>query len=325
MITADELTEALRDEDEQRARSQQVELGASELGMCRRRAAYRLARTEPTDRPFKGAALVGTAIHAEVLPALGRRLELLVELPVVLGGVPGHVDLAGLRGRTLLVLDLKTKDGRAFEGACAQRIPREWDYQTAVYAEAVRELYPAEDYDEVLVGVVLMSRDTGELHVRTWAHDPATAAAALDWKREVEQLLEAGGGPDWATADRYGPSDEVCQGCPWLTRCWVQAAWPEDPPPSAAVAAAVDEYEDARRRVARAKDDQDRARALLDAAGPYRDEQGRKVSWSGGKVSSVDDGEAALELLDAAGIPRPQRDKTSARRITVTAAKLPGK
>jgi hypothetical protein len=46
---APSLAAAVRDLDRRRARTRQRTIGASELGECRRRAAYRIARRRPTN------------------------------------------------------------------------------------------------------------------------------------------------------------------------------------------------------------------------------------------------------------------------------------
>src|ERR671927_984190 len=75
---------AVRDLDSRRARSRQRMIGASELGECRRRAAYRIARRRPTNTRTGLQAFLGTELHRGVLRALRRQYGGLTE-----GGVKG--------------------------------------------------------------------------------------------------------------------------------------------------------------------------------------------------------------------------------------------
>ena len=61
------LLQVLRDKDAGRARSNQTQVGPSELGGCRRKVWYRLNWRDATnDNELKLAAIMGTAIHAEI-------------------------------------------------------------------------------------------------------------------------------------------------------------------------------------------------------------------------------------------------------------------
>src|SRR3712207_40640 len=77
---APSLAAAVRDLDSRRARSRQRMIGASELGECRRRAAYRIARRRPTNTRSGLQAFMGTELHRGVLRALRRQYGGLTEV-----------------------------------------------------------------------------------------------------------------------------------------------------------------------------------------------------------------------------------------------------
>ena len=61
------LLTALRAGDAKRSRSTQVQIGPSEVGGCRRKVWYRLNdQPETNNNELKLAAIMGTAIHAEI-------------------------------------------------------------------------------------------------------------------------------------------------------------------------------------------------------------------------------------------------------------------
>jgi hypothetical protein len=61
-------------------RSRQTALGASELGTCRRRTAYRLAGTPETNPSGGMTAALGTWIHKGALDVLRREYGALIEV-----------------------------------------------------------------------------------------------------------------------------------------------------------------------------------------------------------------------------------------------------
>ena len=87
------LIKALHEKENQRGRSNQVQIGPSELGGCRRKVWYRL-NGQPTTNggELKLAAIMGTAIHAAIENALGTNKEVVLEQTVEYGGMKAHVD-----------------------------------------------------------------------------------------------------------------------------------------------------------------------------------------------------------------------------------------
>lgn len=92
MAWLDKAVRALRDFDESRARSQQADLGWSEVGGCRAYMGFRLdgAFEEETD---KWAALRGTALDEQYGPVLAGAFGARYQVPVTYRKIPGHADL----------------------------------------------------------------------------------------------------------------------------------------------------------------------------------------------------------------------------------------
>src|SRR5919205_255620 len=110
---APSLAAAVRDLDRRRARSRQRMIGASELGECRRRAAYRVARRRPTNTRTGLQAFMGTELHRGVLRALRRQYGGLTEVGLKGEQVRGRCDW----WHTPVVEDLKTTSRFGFERA----------------------------------------------------------------------------------------------------------------------------------------------------------------------------------------------------------------
>jgi hypothetical protein len=87
-------------------RSRQTALGASELGTCRRRTAYRLARTPETNTSGGMAAALGTWIHKGALDVLRREYGAWIEVRLTSPLIRGHADAVYPEG---VVEDLKTR------------------------------------------------------------------------------------------------------------------------------------------------------------------------------------------------------------------------
>jgi hypothetical protein len=92
------LIEVLRAKDAGRARSKQTQVGPSELGGCRRKVWYRINGREATnDNELKLAAIMGTAIHAEIEKSISvldpKGEKYLVETEVEYNGMKAHIDL----------------------------------------------------------------------------------------------------------------------------------------------------------------------------------------------------------------------------------------
>ena len=88
------LMKALTSYDNNRARSQQVEIGVSQIGGCRTQVWLQLQDAERTNDTLKLPALMGTAIHKMIEEALSADWnEFQMEREVEYDGLMGHIDL----------------------------------------------------------------------------------------------------------------------------------------------------------------------------------------------------------------------------------------
>lgn len=329
------LPRALQLAEAQHVRSAQLAPGISALGRCRRQAAYGLAGVLPDlgyEPAVKPAAWLGTWAHAGLLPLLRQllapaRTEMKVawspreasptepEVPTL----PGHVDL--YRRRSALVLDVKTVSPYQLDEARRQGVRWRDEQQVTGYGQALRQQgKPVQWLGVLYVGTAtsMLEQDT-EGHLWLGQPDPAVEQANVDWWTDVtEGAAEPEPEPPAALRDEDGPGlSIVCDGCRWLRACWGPDAVPGRTGPQAVhtdpeVAEAAAEYDAAKVAAKIAKQQQDAAKARLEATAPEstrytdpdRPELGAwTVAWGKGR-EQLDQGEAR-RLLEQAGIPVP--------------------
>ena len=177
------LLHVLHSKDAIRDRSQQTEVGPSEIGGCRRKVWYRLnAQPETNENQSKLAAIMGTAIHAAIEEAIGaidpEGKEYLVETEVAFGDMKAHVDL--FVPSTGAVIDWKTSKikNMSYFPSNQQR----WQVQVYGY------LLSKNGYEVKTVNLVAIARDGNEkdVKVHTEPYDETMALAALSWLANVK-------------------------------------------------------------------------------------------------------------------------------------------
>lgn len=326
--TADELRHLLGDAVDaafrayttlvQNARDDLYALTMSGLGGCTRQAAYRLARTPPSeDLVFTEMreANIGTMIHAGLLPPLAQHLGGTEEIPV-------EMSMHGLRikGRSDLyieplatVSDLKTVGTYKF-AALSDTINRAHRLQVAGYGLGV-----AQSGREVrFVSWIYLDRASGVHRVVVEEFGDDLIQAVDERCAELEAYADE---PEAAPRDERGPGlSVICDSCPWLRACWGEDAAPgvvgaqrilvHD---HAGVARALELYDDARAREKTAQDDKEFARAMFSSyqPGAYGDWE---FAFSSADGTTVDK-DAAVRMLADAGIEVPR--KPTIRRLIV--------
>lgn len=201
-------TELLLEWDRRKPRSQQKELGMSELGGCRRRAGYRLAGTPPSNPSGSVQAAMGSAIHqaiAEILrelniPGVGFENE------VRFAGIIGHYD----RTEDDEVVDVKTTSARWLEHIklhCPE-LPHLW--QVSLYAAALN--LAGQKIRRVRIDY--LARDTGEEFTWRGPFNPQNVRDALEWLQLVYDTPL-----DMLPRD-YDPDGPFCESCPFFVTCW---------------------------------------------------------------------------------------------------------
>jgi CRISPR/Cas system-associated exonuclease Cas4 (RecB family) len=181
------LLHVLHSKDASRDRSQQTEVGPSEIGGCKRKVWYRLnAQPHTNENQSKLAAIMGTAIHAAIEEAIGaldpEGKEYLVETEVAYGDMKAHVDL--FVPSTGAVIDWKTSKIKNLSYFPSNQ--QRWQVQVYGY------LLSKNGYEVKTVNLVAIARDGAEkdIKVHSEPYDETMALAALTWLENVKASKE---------------------------------------------------------------------------------------------------------------------------------------
>jgi CRISPR/Cas system-associated exonuclease Cas4 (RecB family) len=178
------LLTALRAGDAKRSRSTQVQIGPSEVGGCRRKVWYRLNdQPETNDNELKLAAIMGTAIHAEIERALADNPDVMIETSVEYNGMKAHIDC--FVPGTGDVIDWKTSKVRNLSYFPTNQ--QRWQVQLYGY------LLANNGYAVNRVSLVAIARDGDERDVKVHTEDynESIALEALGWLAAVKEAAEA--------------------------------------------------------------------------------------------------------------------------------------
>jgi CRISPR/Cas system-associated exonuclease Cas4 (RecB family) len=177
------LLTALRAGDAKRSRSTQVQIGPSEVGGCRRKVWYRLNNQPETNgNELKLAAIMGTAIHAEIERALADNPDVLIETEVEYNGMKAHIDC--FVPSTGDVIDWKTSKVRNL--SYFPTLQQRWQVQLYGY------LLAKNGYAVNRVSLVAIARDGDERDVKVHTEDynESIALEALGWLAAVKEAKE---------------------------------------------------------------------------------------------------------------------------------------
>jgi len=182
------LLTVLHEKDASKSRSKQKKVGPSEIGGCRRKVWYRLNdQPETNDDLSKLAAIMGTAIHAEIEKAIqaadptGKKY--MVETEVEYGDIKAHVDL--FVPETGDVIDWKTSKVRNL--SYFPTLQQRWQVQVYGY------LLAKNGYAVNRVSLCAIARDGDErdVKVHTEDYDESIALEALGWLAAVKEAVDA--------------------------------------------------------------------------------------------------------------------------------------
>ena len=183
------LIEVLRAKDAGRARSKQTQVGPSELGGCRRKVWYRINGREATNNnELKLAAIMGTAIHAEIEKSISvldpKGEKYLVETEVEYNGMKAHIDL--YIPETGDVIDWKTVKVKNLSYFPTQQ--QRWQVQVYGYL-----LDKSGKGKPRTVNLVAIARDGYERDVKVHSepYDPKIAEEALNWLAAIKESAVA--------------------------------------------------------------------------------------------------------------------------------------
>jgi hypothetical protein len=212
------LIKSLEAFDSQRDRSQQVEVGPSAIGGCRRQVYHILKQSPKVNTDTESlASILGTFIHSGIAEAIKREDpfgdNFIIEQEVTFGNLKGHVDL--FIKDLGMVVDWKTtkKTSLRYFPKLQQRM------QVQVYGYLL-----AQNGHEVKnVSLVAIPRDgiMNEIRAHVEPYDEALALEGLTWLNDLRALVALNGPAPEPTervnfcasyCDYYDPTGEV--GCP---------------------------------------------------------------------------------------------------------------
>ena len=183
------LVDILHAKENSRPRSNQVQIGPSELGGCRRKVFYRLhEQPETNDGEMKLAAIMGTAIHAAIEQAIALAdpdgKKYVVEQEVEYGDMKAHIDLWIPESGD--VVDWKTvkKGNLSYFPSTQQR------WQVQVYGYLLEKSGKGKPQT---VNLVAIPRDGDErdINVHSEPYDATIAEEALNWLAAIKEATEA--------------------------------------------------------------------------------------------------------------------------------------
>ena len=180
------LVGALAGHDAQRDRSQQVDIGPSSIGDCKRRVFMALTNAPKVNPTDSLAAIMGTFIHAGIAEAIKREDpfgdNFMIEQEFAIEGLRGHIDLY-IKDKKQVV-DWKTTKAKSL-----RYFPSE---QQRMQVQMYGYLLKQNGYEVEKVSLVAIARDGGFNDVRehTEDYDPEMAQAGLKWIEEIKQAAE---------------------------------------------------------------------------------------------------------------------------------------
>lgn len=190
-------------------RSLQVAVGASEIGQrCRRRLAYRIARTPAVAMGDPLKSLIGIGTH-NVLSAAVENIDptrYLVEQEVSYRGIPGKLDLFDLWRHRLV--DWKTTSLDRLKRYRAEGPPANYVVQLNIYAAGLAAM----GYEVDLAALIFIARDGDLSDIWAWTTVPNQAVAdeAIDTYSSLVDAMSGGKTP----ADIEPWSSVLCNYCP---------------------------------------------------------------------------------------------------------------
>src|SRR5262245_13395858 len=321
----------LEQHDHANPRHQQVTLGPSDSGGCRRQHAYAHHGTTKTDTERSEAeARLGSLLHlgyARVTEALGRDANVNVAIPGL--HAPGHADDVDFANR--IVRDLKTTKDRVFKRWITYGLPERMWQQVELYAYGLWLTDP--EGGDWTLAILLLNRETGQEVPFERPADPDNGQRLAQQLAHEQQILDASDSPDDFPRDGHGPGSGMpCDWCPWLTACWggpVGALSPQAATIAAdpvAVGGMGREYLDANAAVAKAAEQKATARLYLTGI-PAGDYDGIHIGWQGGNPRGPQpDPVAMARRLAELGEPVPTVDGgTTTRSIRVPNRRAAGR
>lgn len=179
----DTLIERLNQQDGQRDRSTQVNVGPSEIGGCATKLWHKVNGTEPTNpNTLRLSAIMGTAIHTLIESVFADTCGYLTEVEVEHDGITGHIDLIDVDNQTIWDWKTTTKNSLGFFPSTQQR------EQVQIYGY----LANANGLEIERVGLVAICRDGNENDIVEYVEDynEAFALNAIQRYLDIREQYE---------------------------------------------------------------------------------------------------------------------------------------
>jgi hypothetical protein len=212
------LIKSLEAFDSQRDRSQQIEVGPSAIGGCRRQVYHILKESPKVNTQTESlASILGTFIHSGIAEAIKREDpfgdNFIIEQEVIYGNLKGHVDL--FIKDLGLVVDWKTT-----KKASLRYFPK---LQQRMQVQVYGYLLARNGHDVKNVSLVAIPRDgiMSEIRAHVEPYDEALALEGLAWLNDLRAIVALNAAAPEPTerlsfcanyCDYYDPTGEI--GCP---------------------------------------------------------------------------------------------------------------
>lgn len=303
------LVKTLTTYDADRKRSQQTEVGVSQIGGCRRQVWHQLQRTPKENNTLKLPALMGTAIHKMIENAFTQTIknewkDYWLEEEFEKDGIKGHIDM--YIPAIGAVIDWKTTKLRNLDYFPSKQ--QRWQVQ--LYGWLIKY---AGASDPKTVTLVAIPRDGDERNIKihTEEYNEAIALEAMEWYREVQNMTEP------PAPERYAA--QFCQHyCPYFGQACGgkgKEKWEITITDNQTVKA-VKRYLDVSDDIKELEKEKDALKAFLENTEGVTSD-GIKVAWSQTAGRKMLDEEQVAQFYERYGEPIPFKQGQASMRLTV--------
>lgn len=305
----DLLVKTLTTYDADRKRSQQTQVGVSQIGGCRRQVWHQLQNTPKENDTLKLPALMGTAIHKMIESAFAQTIEqewadYWLEEELEYDGIKGHVDM--YIPEVGAVIDWKTTKLRNLDYFPSKQ--QRWQVQ--LYGWLIKH---AGASDPKTVTLVAIPRDGDERNIKihTEEYNEDIALEAIAWYREVQSFDIA------PQPERYAA--QFCQHyCPYFG----QACGGKGKESTVAnitdnqTVSAIERYLEVTADIKELEEQKDAIKAFLEGIDGVT-EKGIKVAWSQIAGRKVLDEENVAKFFAQHGEEVPYKTGNPSMRLVV--------
>ena len=302
------LVKALFDYDFSRARSQQTQIGVSQIGGCRKQVWLQLQNTPKENNTLKLPALMGTAIHKMIEEALLMQVEdkwanYWLEEEIDYDGIKGHIDL--FIPEIGAVVDWKTTKVKNLTYFPSQQ--QRWQVQ--LYGWLLTK--NGQDVKSVTLVAIPRDGDERDIKIHSEEYNEKIALDAIAWFRQVQEM-------DTAPApERYAA--QFCQHyCPYFG----QACSGKGKEKTEATITdneqikAVERYMEVSTQIKQLEEEKDGIKTYLENTEGVTPD-GVKVAWSQTAGRKMLDEEYVAYFFEKHGEPIPYKTGNSSMRLVV--------